>query len=204
MKDYKELINLKDEFITNYNIVNNEIIIYYSNELVVKEPYTKELEKEILTKMENQAKKALSLKENIKNQVNSDMKISLIMFILTVIHIMIFIIGSATIITYISSPIILTLFLIGFKDTIKGNNKIQELKKIEYFFKNQLEINKSNNLKTLKLSKKAIKHIESKNIIFDINSIDYFSLNDLRKIKEFIDKEYKSNEEINQKVKFLK
>lgn len=199
MKDYSELI--KDECITNYHINNNEIIIYYGNKKYEIKNYTEELEKEILTKMENQAKKAIQLKTNLENEVNSDINICSIMFLLTIIHIIMFITNSISMITYISSPIVSLLFCVSLKDVIKGKNKIKELKKIEYFFQNQLNnINKFNNIK---LSKKATKHLESKNLNFDINNIDNFSLSDLKKIKEFIDKEYKQTEETNQKVKTL-
>lgn len=189
MKDYS--LNRKDSesFILSYTIEDGNIVAKTASGELITVPYSVENENQILSKMEKQAKWA-----HLKPLTLGDK-------ILTVSQPLVFPIAIFNFIHYgrLYNAIIALMVVVASicfpAQTISYLLKKKELEKINYFLSNKNELNecieKCEN-KELGLSKEAVKQIEiqkkEKKSPITINNIDNYSLADLKKLKENIEK----------------
>lgn len=184
MKDYSTLDNYK-EFILSYKIVDNKIIIKLASEDDYIIPYTKENENKIIHKMETQVM-------NIKLNPISSLDKLVAFFCPLVLPFAI-----ANFINYGGWLYAIILFLIATDAIyypikwINYNRKRKDYEKLKIFLDNKKELNDSienNNNMLLGLSSKVKKEIEiqqsNNKEPININNIDNYSLDDLKKLKE--------------------
>lgn len=184
MKDYSTLDNYK-EFILSYKIVDNKIIIKLASEYDYIIPYTKENENKIIHKMETQIM-------NIKLNPISSLDKLVAFFCPLVLPFAI-----ANFINYGGWLYAIILFLIATDAIyypikwINYNRKRKDYEKLKIFLDNKKELNDSienNNNMLLGLSSKVKKEIElqqsNNQKPININNIDNYSLDDLKKLKE--------------------
>lgn len=189
MKDYS--LNRKDSesFILSYKIEDGNIVAKTASGELITVPYSVENENQILSKMEKQAKWA-----HLKPLTLGDK-------ILTVSQPLVFPIAIFNFIHYGGLYYAILLLIVGFgaffypAQTISYLLKKKELEKINYFLSNKNELNecieKCEN-KEIGLSKEAVKQIEiqkkEKKSPITINNLDNYSLADLKRLKENIEK----------------
>ena len=184
MKDLSTLDNYK-EFILSYKIVDNKIIVKLASQEDYIIPYTKENENKIIDKMENQI-------INIKLKPIDKLDKYLAFLFPLILPLTI-----ANFINYGGWFYAIILFLVAI-DTIylpikwiNYNRKSAYLEKLKMFLDNKKELNDSienNNNMLLGLSSKVKKEIEiqqsNNKEPININNIDNYSLDDLKKLKE--------------------
>ena len=177
MKDYSNtLLNIK-EHILNYDIVDNEIVIKYSNGEIESIPYSKEEETHILELMEKTLKEDASTRplpiiSKILGILNVILTPICAFSILTTSGLGIVIMSLATIL----NGILGTLFI---KKTVDIYQKKEELKKMKYFMINKSFLNKNKEETTLKIS-------DSLENSLNVNNIDSFSIEELQMVLEYI------------------
>lgn len=182
MKDYTLDKLAQEKFIKNYKVKNDKIIINLASKEKYVIPYTKENEEKVLTKMEEQVNNARIKPIGIINK-----------FLVGVSY------GALALALYLSiveTAILYFVVAFGlssfFTYQLVGNQiKVKDLEKQRFFLDNRKLINdnikKSPNM-TLGLDKKIVTQIErsDEQKIFDINLIDSYSLDDLKKLKRNI------------------
>lgn len=190
MKDYS--LNRKDSesFILSYKIEDGNIVTKTASGELITVPYSVENENQILSKMEQQAKMAklepLSLIDRYFAIIQPIIILPLAIY---------------NFIYYGGSYYAILLLTVGFTaiffpaQVISHLLKKKELKKIRYFLSNKNELNecieKCEN-KELGLSQGAVQQIEiqkkEKKSPITINNLDNYSLADLKRLKENIEK----------------
>ena len=189
MKDYSLNYDDSKKFILSYKIENRKIIAKLASGESYVIPYSEENESTIISRMENQAR--LAHLKPLK-QLDKIFAICLPLILLVAI---------SNFINYggwfngIGLAIIAPSAIYYPAKAIKHAIKKRDLKKLRYFLDNKIELNenieKSENMK-LGVSKRAVKEIElqkSQNKQpFHINNIDRYSLNDLKNLRENIER----------------
>ena len=189
MKDYS--LNRKDSesFILSYKIEDGNIVAKTASGELITVPYSVENENQILSKMEQQAKMAKLEPLTLGDKI------------LTVSQPLVFPIAIFNFIYYGGLYYAILLLTVGFTaiffpaQTISYLLKKKELGKIRYFLSNKNELNecieKCEN-KELGLSQEAVQQIEiqkkEKKSPITINNLDNYSLADLKRLKENIEK----------------
>lgn len=182
MKDYTLDKLAQEKFIKNYKVKNDKIIINLASKEKYVIPYTKENEEKVLTKMEEQVNNARIKPIGIINK-----------FLVGVSY------GALALALYLSIvETAILYFVVAFGlssfftyQLISNQVKVKDLEKQRFFLDNRKLINdnikKSPNM-TLGLDKKIVTQIEhsDEQKIFDINLIDSYSLDDLKKLKRNI------------------
>ena len=189
MRDYSLSYDDSKKFILSYKIENGKIIAKLASGELYTVPYSDENENKIISRMEEQAKHAQPKPLKTPDKILA-----------------------------ISQPLVLPIAIINFVNNggwfygiliaviavravdnpakaIINAIKRRDIKKLNYFLDHKEELNenikKSENIK-LGVSKKAIKQIElqkSENKQpFNINNIDNYSLNDLKALRENIER----------------
>lgn len=190
MKDYSQNYEDYTKFILSYKIENNKIIAKLASGRLYTIPYSKENEQKIISKMETQARFA-EIKTtgafNIFLAVTYPL-IWLPMAIFNYINIGGLDYGVVLGINVACAILFPTKVISNLKRT-------HDIKKMHYFLDYKKELNeglgKSENVK-LGLSEKVIKQIELQKSTnqepFNINNLDNYSLSDLRRVKENLDR----------------
>ena len=224
MKDYY-VIGSREDFVTNYEIKNDNLIIHYSKGKDLIVPYSKKNECEVLRKMRYQVNQFIEEENNCKSDVKGknpewiDKQISFAIFVIFSAFLAIGTIGFSL----ITSFSILCCSLYFTKKFVNFSYQIRELKKIKEFLSREDEINNylksnANSLSCLNENQKnyVVQTIKIKENIIDLNTIDNFTLKDLQKIKTDIkrlegfnfdnleENEQKNHEEESEKVKVIK
>ncbi len=182
MKDYTLDKLAQEKFIKNYKVKNDKIIINLASKEKYVIPYTKENEEKVLTKMEEQVNNARIKPIGIINK-----------FLVGVSY------GALALALYLSIvETAILYFVVAFGlssfftyQLVSNQIKVKDLEKQRFFLDNRKLINdnikKSPNM-TLGLDKKIVTQIErsDEQKIFDINLIDSYSLDDLKKLKRNI------------------
>ena len=182
MKDYTLDKLAQEKFIKNYKVKNDKIIINLASKEKYVIPYTKENEEKVLTKMEEQVNNARIKPIGIINK-----------FLVGVSY------GALALALYLSIvETAILYFVVAFGlssfftyQLVSNQVKVKDLEKQSFFLDNRKLINdnikKSPNM-TLGLDKKIVTQIEhsDEQKIFDINLIDSYSLDDLKKLKRNI------------------
>ncbi len=145
MKDLrlsKQMMNT-NPIITNYEIINGKIIVYYSNKTIRTLPNNKENEYSILKEMKDQAIRAIDYIEVYEDIFRKNLETSMADSLLTII--------SASISTAIPNNskyigLLVTLLFGGIaiyngKKAINYDKRIEEIKKYKYFIENEDLIN---------------------------------------------------------------
>lgn len=189
MKNYSLNYDEAKKFILSYKIDNGKIIAKLASGELYVIPYSEKNEKEVISIMEKQAKCA-----KLKPFTLVDNYLIIYSSLLLLLSIMCFldkggIVYGITLACTVASTIHYSL------KTIKNAIKKRDIKKLNYFLEHKEELNesieKSQNMK-LSISKRAFKEIEvqkSENKQpFTINNIDNYSLKDLKKLKENIER----------------
>ncbi len=182
MKDYTIDKLEKEKFIKNYKIKGDKIIINLASKEKYVIPYTKENEEKILAKMEEQVNNAKIKPLGLVSKVSA-----ILAYIALFLGISLSIISGGMIYT------ILTLILaIYFSSQLYFHQaKLKDLEKQKFFLDNQKMFNdniqKSSNM-TLGLARKTVNKIAqvADKDVFDINVIDSYSLEELKKIRRNI------------------
>lgn len=185
MLDYSNK-NDKYLFITHYSIKDGLIWLEYANGDIRKvndTPYNRSIVDE---KMTEQVSAAL----NKKNYISA---LSILLNV-SVVALGVVLLSNEfskeleTILTCLESAGALYLVI----DTIKRTKKINELKKLKYFLENRQKLNeviKKENISAGLSKRKQSVIAESEEEVFDFNSIDMFSLKDIKKIDTNIKRE---------------
>ncbi len=207
--DYPELCGYNDVYIKGYFIKDNNIILNLSNGKKYTYYYNIETEKNILDKMEEQVRR-IHLKE--PQMIEKVLAVLQPLALPTAIYNLISFDGS---IPFSIFFIVIAIGAIKYPGIIISYiKKKREVEKMQYLLDLQDELNKVRECQNLTagLSKKTIKRIEKTPIekpVFDINSIDNYSLADLKTIMANIVAEKwfqleKEEQEEQEKVKVLK
>ena len=184
MKDYSTLDNYK-EFILSYKIVDNKIIVKLASGDDYIIPNTKENENKIIHKMETQI---MNIK--LKPMDNWDK-------LLAIFQPLILPLAISNLIHYGGLFYIIILAIVATGTIyypvqwIHYNRKAKDLEKLKIFLDNKKELNdniEKNDNMLIGLSSKVKKEIELQesmnNQPININNIDNYSLNDLKKLRE--------------------
>lgn len=182
MKDYTFDRFAQEKFIKNYKIKDGQIIINLASDEKYVIPYTKENEEKILVKMEDQVNNV-----SIKPIGLMYKALTCLAYISTIVGVYLTVIEGAFLTLSIFSGIAL-----GFTyKLVSHQSKIKDLEKQKFFLENRKMLNdnikKSPNM-TLGVDKKIVRKVEQTegSQTFDINSIDSYSLNDLKKLRRNI------------------
>lgn len=209
MKDYT-CDGKNSKFILEYTYEGNKLIVKFANGDIWPIAYTKENEAIILKEMRNQFEKNGDKKAKKCKRTNVVSGICMVSG-LAVAGIVTYL--NPTYVTYIASISIGTVSIIGGSFKIASNQSmLKDIEKNTFFFKYGEEINRAVLEKSVILtrSSKKIKNIVSeakKEGInpFDFNTINYMDLDELKVIKENIEKDkyfkftYQSDEKPKQK-----
>ena len=189
MRDYSLNYDDSKKFILSYKIENGKIIAKLASGELYTIPYSDENENKIISRMEEQAKHAQP-----KPLKTPDKILAISQPLVLPIAIINFVNNGGWF-----YGILLAVIAVGAVDNpakaIINAIKRRDIKKLNYFLDHKEELNenikKSENIK-LGVSKKAIKQIElqkSENKQpFNINNIDNYSLNDLKALRENIER----------------
>lgn len=178
-------------FITNYEIKDNNIIVYTGNGKKYSIPYTKENEDNILAKMKEQVICSPSFREDItKSTNNKRLKITLFLCGLLIISVAIGT-GFSTLL-----PIIIGANVIAYTCTftilIKQKNLLNDFKKHEFFLKNEEKLNSTDEndpnilINVSEKTKEIISEVPKEKPKFTINTIHKMKYQDLKEIIENI------------------
>lgn len=187
MKNYSQSDLDAKQFILSYELEQGKIFVKLASGEIYSIPYTRENEKNVIARMEKQAREAQPKELKMLDKIMSVtqpliLPISIINFMNNGGWFYAFLLG-----------IILSGAIYYPIKVIKNVLQKKDIKKMNYFLNVKEELNenieKSENLK-LGISKKAAKEIElqssKKQEVFNINNIDNYSLNDLKTIRENI------------------
>ncbi len=216
MKDYSYFLN-QDKFITGYKKNGNRLYIFLNNKKVGSIEYSKENERKIEKKMLAQFK---SLEKNnveniIKDKMNKSkqaLKNSSLFFIFSVI------LFSCITLLFNSTILELSIFFAivftgletieTFINKSKINSLYRDYEKMKYFYENRKKfesLNKDEKLKKeiTKIEDKKLEKYNNLNEKININTISNFSLNELKKIKDYLEyiKAQKLKKELDQDSK---
>lgn len=189
MKDYSLNFDDSKKFILSYKIENRKIVAKLASGVLYTVPYSEENENKIMSIMEEQARYAQPKPLQTLDKI---LTISQPLFL--PIAIMNFVNNGGWFFGIILAIITEGAIYYPAKAIINAVKK-RDIKKLNYFLDHKEELNenieKSENIK-LGVSKKAIKQIElqkSENKQpFNINNIDNYSLRDLKKLRENIER----------------
>lgn len=199
MKDYLSDKNGSKDFILNYIVIGNTIIVYYANDDVDTFEYSINKEKEILEIMKYQVINS----KNFYNGLNTKFEIFLKLFINEILFFVMFIIGSMsvnfTLIPNIIGSIVLPISMIITGYELKKCNKIRcDYKKHILFLKNEDYLNNiiRNNIDaTRELEEKLrmkVNNNESNNFKFNINTINGMEYKELKEVYRYVDNRNKT------------
>jgi len=177
-------------FITNYKLVGSSIVVYYDNGKKDLYPYRATTEKEIIEKMERQAQKII---EGPYVQYQKKLKLNLMLTPLVLVTSFF----SSGIISLIICLIGVTCGVVSIKEY---SRRIKDIKKMEFFLENKKELYES-----FELNNQKENCISKDNDDLSINTIDNYSLNDLRKLRNSIQQvnnrsKFKLNDEVKRLV----
>lgn len=206
MKDYTFDKISREKFIKNYNIKDDQIIINLASKEKYVIPYTKENEEKILARMEEQVNSSYIKPLGV---IYKSLVAGSYIWILIGIYM------------YVVSGGILNIALALGTSTLFNikmfihQSKVKDLEKQKFFLEYRKMLNdnikKSSNM-TLGVDKKIVKKVEQTedSPTFDINSIDSYSLNDLKKLRRNILRfqefgfDEKTNEEKGKRLEYHK
>lgn len=205
MKDYSDSKLQSSLFIKKYRIKKKIIIVYLGSGERYEVPCTKENEEKIQGMMIGQVK-AASMKKNKNKKIFANLLLSIFILFFIILFLPATIVtGSVLQFFFALAALVNVCAEVHFvKKAISQHIIETDLKKQIFFLENQKSLNehvKDNDNMLIGVKNRAISKIsKTKNNkpVFDINSIDGYSLKDLRKIKENIER-YKLfcfNEEI--------
>ncbi len=196
MKDYSLNPEERKQFITSYRIKNNEIIVKLASGENYVIPYNEQNEKKVLSRMEKQAENTTDIKNKLSKS-NGKSRVFLLWSaaLFTFLFLPAILLGQASVITYLGVSVTLLNIVLYSYDLIFNKLKQRDIAKQKYFLEHRQELNDNvNNNKNmlLGLSKKAKKQIEQAPVerpVFDINTIDSYSLRDLKTLRDNIQRE---------------
>ncbi len=196
MYDYSENKETQKLFILNYQKQDDKIIIHFADGKMKKIPNTKVNEEKLLNKMERQLKKIDKLRNDIQIEIINNRAINILFGSLTLAFLYTLIQGNNSLLC--GSISLINCFVIIFESyqIKKLKKKRQELDKIKYFKENEEMLNTnikkkenvlqntSNKTKFLITTDMINNNNDEK--VFNINSIDKLSLEDLKTIRDNI------------------
>lgn len=206
MKDYTFDKISREKFIKNYKIKDNQIIINLASKEKYVIPYTKENEEKILARMEEQVNSSYIKPLGV---IYKSLVAGSYIWILIGIYMYVVSVGILNIALALG-----TSALFNIKMFIH-QSKVKDLEKQKFFLEYRKMLNdnikKSSNM-TLGVDKKIVKKVEQTedSPTFDINSIDSYSLNDLKKLRRNILRfqefgfDEKTNEEKDKRLEYHK
>lgn len=196
MKDYSLNPEERKQFITSYRIKNNEIIVKLASGENYVIPYNEQNEKKVLSRMEKQAENTTDIKNKLSKS-NGKSRVFLLWSaaLFTFLFLPAILLGQASVITYLGVSVTLLNIVLYSCGLIFNKLKQRDIAKQKYFLEHRQELNDNvNNNKNmlLGLSKKAKKQIEQAPVerpVFDINTIDSYSLKDIKTLRDNIQRE---------------
>lgn len=195
MKDYSLNNEESKQFILSYVIEDGYIIAKLANGEEYVVCYTEENEQNILNKMKSQANSAMNREHKIDRQIKSSAIWTGIMMFYIIFNACIFAFDTPDIWNYIALPCTSVAFLINGSSFIINLGKKREIKKLKYFLDNEQVLNdhvQENTNVLSRINEKKVEKIQQspKNKpVFDINTIDNYNLNDLKTLKDNIERE---------------
>lgn len=199
MKDYSKYLENAQDYILSYKKEDGCILVTFADKTVVTYAYNIALEQRIIEKMKNQANEAIKLRDYFQRKFDEYGRNRLIDLLFgsgTLIASAIFKIVSQNNDSF-GSILGVSFYSSGLYDslrTLSFSNKLKDIDKLEYFFRNEQELNGTNeayslvNLAGSNIGKKTLR------LIFDalfqglapvnLNNIDKFELGDLVNLKE--------------------
>lgn len=196
MKDYTLDKFEKEKFIKNYKIKGDKIIINLASKEKYIIPYNEQNEEKVLTRMEEQVNNAKIKPLGLVSKVST-----ILAYIALALGVSLSIITKGMI--YAILPLIPAIYFSS--QLYFHQSKLKDLEKQKFFLNNRKMFNdniqKSSNM-TLGLERQIVNKIEqvADKEVFDINVIDSYSLDELKKIRRNILRfqEFNFDEEINQ------
>jgi len=181
MRDYTNNLEDKNIFIMSYKVKKNKIICTHPTGKKTIFEYSIEKEEEILDIMEKQVYNTNRYEDKLETKKRKNIENILVYLIIFSTNVALYLINKYEI--YIDIFYILSIYSpILLAEAINTEKSLEDLKKSRYFLENKKTFDKNKTIK-YKLQRKG------KNNKFDINIIDKYSLRDLIKIKESIQKE---------------
>ena len=182
MKYYPNLPGGKSNFITNYEIKDDLIIIYYADKRICSCPYSKAIEKETLNKMKNQFLSANENKGEYRYNISLDLLWNFISLYWTIYNGFYFFAEDKNkVLRLILSSLEALCFVFFNSKLIKDFNMYADIRKHELFLENEDILNQEYNsfINNMKNDSK-IEPIVPDNIVnYNINSVNeigYFKL----------------------------
>ena len=211
MYDYSENRETQKLFILNYQKQDDKIIIRFADGKIKKIPNTKVNEEKILKKMNRQLKNIDKLRHDIQIKILEMWTINILFGSLTLAFLYLLIQNNYSLVCGSISLLNTFLIIIESYQIKKLKKKRQELDKFKYFKENEEILNTNIKMKenVLQNASNKAKFLLTRDMInnnneekvFNINSIDKLSLEDLKTIRDNIalerefDFEYPDNKE---------
>ena len=187
----KYLLNSKESeyYILSYEVKNNVITVYLANQTLYELEYTKRNEEVIISRMEKQARTLKKKNKSIFQILRYGLEIVIAILAISSL-------GTNVLIALgIVYGVVAALNLFLYTKAIDKHNK--EVEKFEYFLDNQEGLNfvaeneeKIKELVKEKTLEKIEKELKNSRKPFTINSIDNYSLKELKYLKEDVQKYY--------------
>lgn len=192
MKDYSLNKKEKRYFILSYTIVDNNIIAKLATGEKYVIPYNETNEKLVLSRMEEQAKNTGVLERKIRKVLNKS--VGCLVFGVGVLSVDVLLLMGGKLSWLCVGLGCATCVLLA-TEIVFTNILLNDIKKANYFIahKKLNKIVRKNKNILLGVSKNAVKQIEQTPVgktVFDINSIDNYSLSDLKRLRENIERDY--------------
>lgn len=162
MKNYAVSLNMQEDFILKYTVINNTIAVFMADSTIKIFPYSKNKEIELLKVMEEQYSN-INIDELIRNK-NANLILSILMPISSAIELKDALTSKSNFANYIILLFLLTGALGNIISCKDREELIRDYKKMTYFFENKAFFEENYNL--------------------NINLIDSISLSKLKKIKD--------------------
>jgi hypothetical protein len=161
------------DFICNYEIYDNEIILFNCGKEFARIPYTEENEKDVLNVMKEQIRSLLKIKDDVlKNMKSYDFKVEIYTFFTIswlILSIICFLKKNNSIGIYLGIAALgNTLLTIGNNLKLKLNDNIlDDLEKHELFLEYEVEINR---------------YIKDNNVLQDFRQSNTININDIHRL----------------------
>ena len=196
MYDYSENLETQKLFILNYQKEDDKIIIHFADGKEKVIPNTKVNEEKLLKKMEGQLKNIDKLRNNIQIKIIDNKAVNILFGSLTLAFLYLFTQNNYNLV-WGSISLLNTFVIILESCHIKNlKKKREELDKFKYFKENEEILNTNVKMKenVLQNTSKKAKFLITTDMInnnneekvFNINSIDKLSLEDLKMIRDNI------------------
>ena len=187
----KYLLNSKESeyYILSYEVKNNVITVYLANQTLYELEYTKRNEEVIISRMEKQARTLKKKNKSIFQMLRYSLEIVIAILAISSLG------ANVLIALGIVYGVVAALNLFLYTKAIDKHN--EEVEKFEYFLDNQEGLNfvaeneeKIKELVKEKTLEKIEKELKNSRKPFTINSIDNYSLKELKYLKEDVQKYY--------------